>query len=99
MAWNTAYQMPRSPISGQNREASSNAPAPSSSSMAARMNRVRRTMPPTWGAEMDSCITHRSFRPIRRPASMEMATATVTTPMPPIWISTMMTAWPKPDQY
>lgn len=30
---------------------------------------------PTWGAEMDSCITHRSFSPIRRPASMEMAAA------------------------
>ena len=48
---------------------------------------------------MDSCITQRSFRPIRRPASMEMATATVTTPMPPIWISRMITAWPNPDQY
>ena len=57
-----------------------------------------RTMPPTWGAEMDSCITHRSRRPIFRPEKMEMATAMVTTPMPPIWMSRRMTPWPKGDQ-
>ena len=51
-----------------------------------------RTMPPTLGAEMDSCITHRSFRPIRLPEKIKTATATVTTPMPPTWISSKITA-------
>ena len=54
-----------------------------------------RMMPPTWGAEMDSCITQRSLRPIRRPEKMKRATATVTTPMPPIWISSKITACPE----
>ena len=58
-----------------------------------------RMMPPTWGAEMDSCITQRCFRPIRLPEKMKMATATVTTPMPPIWIRSRITACPNSDQY
>ena len=56
-------------------------------------------MPPTWGAEMDSCMTHRCFRLIFLPENMKIATAIVTTPMPPTWISSRMTSCPKGDQY
>ena len=55
-------------------------------------------MPPTCGAEMDSCITQRCFRPIFRPENIKMATAMVTTPMPPTWISRRITPWPNGDQ-
>ena len=57
-----------------------------------------RTMPPTWGAEMDSCMTQRCFKPIRLPEKIKMATAMVTTPMPPTWIKNKMTSCPNPDQ-
>ena len=63
-----------------------------------RMNPVIRTIPPTCGAEMDSCITQRCFRPIFRPENIKMATAMVTTPMPPTWISRRITPCPKGDQ-
>ena len=56
------------------------------------MKPVRRTMPPTFGAEMASCMVLRCLRPMRRPEMMVMATASVTTPMPPIWMSVRMTA-------
>ena len=48
---------------------------------------------------MDSCMTQRCFRLIRFPAKMKMATAMVTTPMPPIWMRIRMTACPNQDQY
>ena len=47
---------------------------------------------------MDSCITHRCFNPIRLPANMKIATAMVTTPIPPTWINRRMTSCPKGDQ-
>ena len=63
-----------------------------------RMKPVSLTMPPTWWAEMASCMVLRCIRLILRPDSMAMATASVTTPMPPIWIMHRITACPKPDQ-
>ena len=57
--WNRPYHSPRKkPISGmvQKRSANSAAPHSSSSTVARRMNPVMRTIPPTCGAEMDSCI-------------------------------------------
>ena len=48
---------------------------------------------------MDSCMTHRCFRLMCLPVKMKIATAMVTTPMPPIWINTRMIACPKGDQY
>ena len=84
MEWNTAYHRPFQPMPGQNRRASSTAPAASMRTAVFKMNRVCRTMPPTWGAEMDSCMTQRCFRLIRLPEKIKIATAIVTTPMPPI---------------
>ena len=49
-------------------------------------------MPPSRGAEMDSCISPRCISPIFLPENMVTLTATVTTPMPPIWISSRITA-------
>ena len=63
-----------------------------------RMKPVSRTIPPTFGAEMASCMVLRCFRLIRLPETVAMATAMVTSPMPPIWIISKMTACPKADQ-
>ena len=60
---------------------------------------VRRTMPPTLGAEMASCMVLRCMSEILRPEIMANDAATVMTPMPPIWMSSKMTPCPKPDQY
>ena len=71
---------------------------PSTRNTARRMKPVSRTMPPTLGAAMASCMVPRCISEMRRPASRAMAEATVTTPRPPIWMSSRMTAWPKYDQ-
>ena len=62
------------------------------------MNDVMRTIPPTWGAEMASCIVLRCIRPIFRPERVTIDTATVTTPIPPIWIKSRIIPCPKLDQ-
>ena len=59
------------------------------------MKRVRRTMPPTCGAEMVSRINTRCISPILRPEKKDSIRAMVTTPMPPIWMRTSSTPWPK----
>ena len=48
------------------------------------MKRVSRTIPPTFGAEMASCMVLRCIREILRPDSSANDAATVTTPSPPI---------------
>ena len=97
--WNTAYQMPLPhPNSGMKAGSSSKAPESSITKAAMMMNRVRRTIPPTWGADMDSRMTLRCIRPMRRPEMNERDNAAVTTPMPPIWIRVRITACPKADQ-
>ena len=55
-------------------------------------------MPPTAGAEMASCMALRSLSVMFRPASIRNVTAPVSTPNPPIWISSKITVWPKADQ-
>ena len=99
MEWNTASQIPRGPYSGANTVISASAPNSSKRKMPFRINPVNRTMPPTWGAEMASCMVLRCISVIRLPEAMVMATATVTTPMPPIWMSSSITACPKTDQW
>ena len=76
------------------------ASAPSSSikNVPRKMNRVRRTIPPTFGAEIASCMVLRCIREIFRPDNSANDAATVMTPSPPIWISTRMIVCPKPDQ-
>ena len=63
------------------------------------MKPVSRTMPPTLGAAMASCMVPRCIREILRPDSSEKKAATVMTPMPPIWMRMRMTAWPNSDQW
>ena len=77
---------------------SSAAPISSISRVVLRMKPVILTMPPTWWAEIASCMVLRCIRPIFLPEIIVTVTATVTTPMPPIWISIRITAWPKADQ-
>jgi hypothetical protein len=56
-------------------------------------------MPPTCGAEIDSCIRLLCIRPIFFPETMATAMVMVTTPIPPIWISSRITTCPKQLQY
>ena len=60
---------------------------------------VSRTIPPTVGAEIDSCIVLLLHSPIFIPDARITASPMVITPIPPIWISVMMTPCPKSDQY
>ena len=84
MEWNTEYHSPRPrPSSGQKRNAKISVPRPSMAKAVFKIKPVIRTIPPTWGAEMDSCMTQRCFRLMRFPEKINMATAMVTTPMPP----------------
>ena len=71
-------------MSGTNTVIRAKAPSSSKRKMPFKMNPVNRTIPPTWGAEMASCMVLRCISVIRLPEAMAMATATVITPMPPI---------------
>ena len=91
--WNRLYHSPLTgPKSRMNTGASSSAPASSTSREPRSRKPVRRTMPPTWGAEMDCCIMFRWARLMRRPQRRKKVTATVMTPRPPIWIRSRMTS-------
>ena len=70
---------------------SASAPSSSTRKVPLRINLVRRTMPPTAGAEMASCMALRSLSVMFRPASIRNVTAPVITPSPPIWINNDMT--------
>ena len=97
--WKNAIQSPLpTPICGQKRSASSAAPTSSTTRTVLKMNPVRRTMPASCGAEMDSCITQRRRKPIFCPASTATATAMLMTPRPPACMSMRMTACPNSDQ-
>ena len=97
--WNTAYHIPFPiPNSWQKEGAMSTAPASSKTIVILTINPVRFTIPPTLWAEIASCIVLRCFKLIFLPDTVKIATATVTTPIPPICISPRMTAWPKPVQ-
>ena len=64
-----------------------------------RKNLVNRTIPPICGAEMASCMVTRCMIPIFFPVSISVRIVNVTTPSPPIWISTRMTVLPKIDHW
>ena len=90
--WNTEYQIPfPSPSCGQNRNARRTAPTASIINAPRTMNLVCRTIPPTCGAEIDSCMTHRCLNPILLPANIDIAIAIVITPRPPICININIT--------
>lgn len=93
---NTAAQMPSpQPMAGTKRVANSTAPAPSQMAVNRKIKPTSLTMPPIWGAEMDSCMRIRCCKPMRRREMVAIAMAMVTTPKPPTWISTSIMAWPK----
>ena len=96
--WNTAIQIPLKPNVLQKSGSKSSAPVASDNNVPSKMNLVSLTIPPTLGAEIASCIVLRCIREIFLPDKMTTAAATVTTPRPPIWISTRMTVCPKNDQ-
>ena len=89
----------RIPKSLQNTGKSSSAPISSISTVVFRIKPVRRTIPPTCGAAMESCMVLLCQRPIFMPDARITAIPIVITPIPPIWISVMITHCPKNDQY
>ena len=98
--WKTLYQIPRRmPNSLQNAGAMATAPKSSNITVILIMKPVSSTMPPTLSAEIESCIMLRPRIPILFPDRAEKNIAIVTIPMPPIWISVIITACPNVDQY
>ena len=63
-----------------------------------RINFVSLTIPPTFGADIASCMVVRCIKEILRLDRSANDAATVTTPRPPICISARMTVCPKADQ-
>ena len=98
--WNSEYQIPlATPKSLQNTGKSSAAPISSIITVVFMMKLVYRTMPPTCGAETDSCMVLLCHSPIFMPDARITASPIVITPIPPIWISVIITPWPNSDQY
>ena len=96
--WKKANQTPFTPKFLQNAGIIITAPHNSKIRVAFKINPVRRTIPPTFGAAIASCIVHLCIREIFRPERRAKDAATVTTPRPPIWIRSRIIAWPKIDQ-
>ena len=93
--WNTARHIPPArPNSPQKAGIITKAPTSSKISVIFMIKPVRFTIPPTLWAEMASCIVLRCFKFIFFPDTIKTAAPTVTTPMPPIWISIKITACP-----
>ena len=85
MEWNTPYQIPFAiPNSRIKEGAMISAPSASKIKVIFKINPVSRTIPPTFGAEIASCMVLRCFKDIFFPETNATATATVTTPIPPI---------------
>ena len=74
------------------------APTNSIRNVPCRINFVSRTIPPTFGAEIASCIVLRCINEIFLPDTIEKDATTVMTPNPPVWIRSKITAWPNADQ-
>ena len=70
------------------------APIPSIRKHPLIMNPVRRTTPPTLGAEIAFFMVSRLKMPIFLPDSAASETAMVTTPIPPIWMRQRITTCP-----
>ena len=98
MEWNSAIHSPFGPKSRKNTGAMATAPSSSISRLILMIKLVRRTIPPTFGAEMASCMVLRCMREILLPEISAKDAATVITPIPPIWIRMMMTVCPNTDQ-
>ena len=74
------------------------APIPSNNTVPPNTNFAMRTIPPTCGAAMDSCIKSRCDKPIFLFVIVSADMAMVIKPMPPICISNKITLWPNGDQ-
>ena len=61
--------------------------------------RAMRTIPPTWGAAMDSCISIRWLKPTFLLVKVMMTMAIDIKPRPPISMSVKITSCPKIDQW
>ena len=68
------------------------APTNSIRNVPCRINFVSRTIPPTFGAEIASCIVLRCINEIFLPDTIEKDATTVMTPNPPVWIRSKITA-------
>ena len=68
------------------------APTNSIRNVPCRINFVSRTIPPTFGAEIASCIVLRCINEIFLPDTIEKDATTVITPTPPVWIRSKITA-------
>ena len=91
--WKSEYHIPRAgPNSDQNTGSIRTAPVSSTAIVIFMAKEVRRTIPPTSIADMESCIVLLWRSPILLPDSIAKAAAIVTTPSPPICISVSMTA-------
>ena len=97
--WNADIHIPLAPNCEQNAGSKATVPQISNISTAFSIKPVSRTMPPTFGAEIESCIRLRTLSPIFLPENAAIATATVTTPIPPICIISKIIACPNTDQY
>jgi hypothetical protein len=83
--WNSEYHIPfQNPKSLQKTGAKRAAPMISIRIVIRIINCVLRTMPPTVGAEIASCMVLRCINPILRPDTTAIAIAIVIIPIPPI---------------
>ena len=69
-------------------------PAASIKNVPLKINLVSLTIPPTFGAEIASCMVLLCMRDIFFPERRETDAATVTTPSPPVCMSARMIVWP-----
>ena len=89
--WKIDIQIPFAPKFLQKTGIIETAPTASIINVPVMMNFVSLTIPPTFGAEIASCIVLRCIRDILLPASIENDAAIVTTPSPPICMRVRMT--------
>ena len=81
----------KKPYSCMNTGAIRAAPASSKRITPFTMKPVYFTMPPRFGADTASCMVDLVDRPICLPVRLVSITVSVTTPIPPIWMSMRMT--------
>ena len=94
--WNTPYHTPlKKPNCPAKTGIIRTAPKSSAAAVPLRIMPVRFRIPPISCAETDSCMRLFCRMLIFLPEKRITATETVITPMPPIWISTMITNCPK----
>ena len=93
--WNTEKAAPFSgPYRGIKTVARIQAPMPSTVSMTFTIKRTIRTSPPICSLPIESWISVRWTRPSLCPVTERTIAESVTTPIPPVWISSRITVLP-----